>query len=542
VKRIPFVAFFLIWADRQRWEVPDPHIRICHWLEHREKLAVLRCHRGIGKSTILAVYNAWRYYCEPTLRILHQSESDDTASKTSRDTKHVLRNHPLTKGMISDGKLSTQSWWTPQAAANDPRNASMHARGIMTNVTSARADEVQNDDVEVPRNIQNPEARERLRYRLGEQVHISVPGAARLFVGTPHTHDSIYDDMERLGADCLTIRLFDLEHRIDSASELFYPVPFVPEYVFAGIGEPARLLRPGLDYQLVPGGVRFSAPPRALLDFYAGCAWPARFTRDDLTVRRKGTRTINEWDSQYQLHSKPVHETRLDPDRLIAYDSELEMHVANKMLRLMLGKVQVVSSRAYWDPSKGKAGNDASAFSLLLDDVAGNQYWHCAEALTGDLAEFANHTNTKIIGGQVMQIVELVRKYHIPSVYVETNGIGGFVGPILRRALRQEQLVCGVSEVHVTGDKNARILAAIEPPLTSSLLWAHVRVLDGPAEEQMRDFDPSKKNQADDYLDSVAGALLQAPVRIVRNHEISTNRPAQDWRPRTGTPEVAYQG
>ena len=37
--------------------------------------------------------------------------------------------------------------------ATDERNPSMQAAGILSNITSSRADEVQNDDVEVPRNI-----------------------------------------------------------------------------------------------------------------------------------------------------------------------------------------------------------------------------------------------------------------------------------------------------------------------------------------------------------------------------------------------------
>ncbi|KAK6697356.1 hypothetical protein SNK04_014108 [Fusarium graminearum] len=40
-----------------------------------------------------------------------------------------------------------------------------------------RADFIQNDDIEVPGNIGTPEAREKLRFRLGEQVHIATPGA-----------------------------------------------------------------------------------------------------------------------------------------------------------------------------------------------------------------------------------------------------------------------------------------------------------------------------------------------------------------------------
>jgi hypothetical protein len=135
--KITFLAFFLMWAERQRWAVPNIHIRACHWLETRGDLAVLRCFRGFGKSTLLAVYNAWRYYNDPTFRILHQSESDPTAYKTSRDTKNVIAAHPLTAGMLREGEV--EQWWVH--GATDARNASMYAKGILSNVTSARADE-----------------------------------------------------------------------------------------------------------------------------------------------------------------------------------------------------------------------------------------------------------------------------------------------------------------------------------------------------------------------------------------------------------------
>ncbi|MCS6037367.1 hypothetical protein LNQ52_20135 [Klebsiella pneumoniae subsp. pneumoniae] len=45
-----------------------------------------------------------------------------------------------------------------------------------------------------------------------------------------------------------------------------------------------------------------------------------RFDHDELLLRRKECRTVNEWDSQYQLHSKPVGEVRLDPDRIREYN------------------------------------------------------------------------------------------------------------------------------------------------------------------------------------------------------------------------------
>ncbi len=532
---ISFVAFFIMWSERMGWDVPDCHYRACHWLEHRGDLAVLRCFRGFGKSTILAVYNAWRYYQNRQYRILHQSESDGTAYKTSRDTQNVLRNHPLTRGMLPDGQGTVEQWWVNGSL--DMRNGSMYAKGILSNVTSARADECQNDDVEVPRNIQTPEAREKLRYRLGEQTHILVPGGRKLFIGTPHTHDSLYDEVEAMGADCLTIKLFEKEHRIDEkqATARSYALPFRPEYVFVGIHIGARLLAEGVDYQLTATGITFAEPPGTTVDCYAECAWPERFTPAEMEKRRQETRTVNEWDSQYQLHSKPIGESRLDPERIREYNVQPEIRYANRTASMWLGSQQIVGAVAWWDVATGKAKADASAFSLVLTDARGHLYWHVCQGLIGDLAEFDERD--KITGGQVVQIRELVVRYQIPQVVVEVNGPGSFAGKLLRQALKGTG--CGVREEFTITNKQKRILDAYEAPLSSRFLWAHSDVLDGPAYDQIRDFNPALTNQPDDYIDSGAGAISETPVRIGKLVGKPTAQGREDWQPTDGDHEVA---
>ncbi|MGK2720269.1 phage terminase large subunit [Serratia sp. CY68758] len=532
---ISFVAFFIMWAERMGWDVPDCHYRACHWLEHRGDLAVLRCFRGFGKSTILAVYNAWRYYRDRQYRILHQSEADGTAYKTSRDTQNVLRNHPLTRGMLPDGQGTVEQWWVNGSL--DMRNGSMYAKGILSNVTSARADECQNDDVEVPRNIQTPEAREKLRYRLGEQTHILVPGGRKLFIGTPHTHDSLYDEVEAMGADCLTIKLFEKEHRIDEkqATARSYALPFRPEYVFVGIHIGARLLAEGVDYQLTATGITFAEPPGTTVDCYAECAWPERFTPAEMEKRRQETRTVNEWDSQYQLHSKPIGESRLDPERIREYNVQPEIRYANRSASMWLGSQQIVGAVAWWDVATGKAKADASAFSLVLTDSRGHLYWHVCQELIGDLAEFDERD--KITGGQVVQIRELVIRYQIPHVVVEVNGPGSFAGKLLRQALKGTG--CGVREEFTITNKQKRILDAFEAPLSSRFLWAHSDVLDGPAYDQMRDFNPAVTNQPDDFIDSGAGAISETPVRIGKLVGKPTAQGREDWQPSDGDHEVA---
>ena len=156
---VRFVAFFLCWAEIMGWEVPEIHIKVCAWLATRGNLGVLRCFRGFSKSTILAVYNAWKYSENPHYRILHQGDQDKTAYKTSRDTKRVLLRHPMTKH-LRDIRGESAFWWVP--GADDERNPSMQAAGICSTVTSSRCDEAQNDDVEVPKNITNPDNREKM--------------------------------------------------------------------------------------------------------------------------------------------------------------------------------------------------------------------------------------------------------------------------------------------------------------------------------------------------------------------------------------------
>lgn len=516
-------AFFLMWAQRMGWTVPPIHWVMLHFLETFGDLGVLRVFRGAGKSTITDIYFAWRIYRDPKWRILLQSESDGVALKSSRDTQNILRNHPLTRGLLNDVG-TVESWFTFEGMDNDPRNPQFYAKGVLSNTTGSRADEAVNDDTEVPRNITTPELREKLRYRINEQTHILVPGARQLFIGTPHAFDSIYDEQEALGADCLTIPLFEHEFRIEDAKHhTRFEIGFHPVFVFSGIGKTAKTLQPFTDYQIDGTAIIFARPPKGIIDIYGPSAWPERFDRKELTKRRKRTRTLNEWDSQYLLRSRPVHKLRLDPDKLREYDCELSFKMANKELTAWLGNVQITGATTYWDCALGKKDSDASAFTLMLQDARGHYYWHHIEDLEGDLATFNNRG--QIEGGQVWRIRELVMQYNITRVNVEVNGVGSFAGKLLKQALRG--LTVAVIEIVVTTNKQNRILSGLEGPISSHVLWAHTRVLDSDLYGQMRDFNPILTNQEDGFLDSGAGAILEQPVklgRVQRDAERDINR------------------
>jgi hypothetical protein len=69
-----------------------------------------------------------------------------------------------------------------------------------------------------------------------------------------------------MGADCLTIKLFEKEKRIEAkdATQLRYELSFRPEYVFAGIHKSARLLVEDVDYKVMGNGVEFASAPTQL--------------------------------------------------------------------------------------------------------------------------------------------------------------------------------------------------------------------------------------------------------------------------------------
>ncbi|MBI2798978.1 MAG: phage terminase large subunit [Gammaproteobacteria bacterium] len=520
-RRISFVAFFLIWADVQGWVVPDIHLRICHWLQRRGRLAVLEVFRGAAKSTIVAVYQAWCLYCDPAYRFLDQGADDPVAYKLSKDTRAVLRRHPLCVGMMSTRQVAAGKF--DIVGNQDARNSSVTAHGIMSNVTSARADEVIFDDIEVPKNIKSGDSRMMLRTRIGESTHILVPGGKKLYIGTPHTWESIYEEQIEAGADLLKIPLFDHHARFEDPNQRWFPLNFdvTEAYVFLG----RKLLDKGSDYEIKGRAIMFAQVPQGLIDIYAGNVWPEYFTRDEIRFRRAES-TLNEWDSQYMLVAKPLNQIRLNPDRIIPYAVEPEIQYANGGVRLMLGKTQMVTAAAWWDCALGKINSDTSALCVLFSNERGYLFWHVAQALTGDIYSQCN------------SILETAVRLQLPSITVETNGPGGFVPPILRKILVGTGI--GVVEHHSVGNKDERILDGLEPPISGRFLWAHLSVLDT-VEKQMRDWLPGRSNQPDDYLDAAAGAIRATPVRIGRVIGDIKGRPRDDWRPDSGTFEVTLE-
>src|SRR3546814_20934582 len=78
------------------------------------------------------------------------------------------------------------------------------------------------------------------------------------------------------------------------------------------------------------------------------------------------------------------------------------------------GKVPSVGCACRWDPSSCKLKSDASALAALFQDEAGRRYLHHVDAVTGEVAEFAEDGKT-ITGGQVGHIRDVVERLDLSS-------------------------------------------------------------------------------------------------------------------------------
>ena len=157
---------------------------------------LLMAFRHSGKSTVVGIFAACVLYLRPETRILVLSAHTVLAARMVQHIKNILENHPLCADLIPNSK---KEWSNDKITINRPigiREPSVICQGIHGNITGMRADLIICDDVEVPNTSNTAQKREALRERLRELDFILSPNGTMIYIGTPHTMDTIYRTSE----------------------------------------------------------------------------------------------------------------------------------------------------------------------------------------------------------------------------------------------------------------------------------------------------------------------------------------------------------
>jgi hypothetical protein len=467
-EEMSFALFVALWNRCQGQQTPAVHLRLCSWLERKwhnpeERKWLLMAFRSCGKSTLVGLFCVWLLWRNPDLRILVLAADLALARKMVRNVKRIIEKHPLTQHLVP---THPDQWGTERFTIRrgmELRDPSMLAKSITTNITGTRADVIICDDVEVPKTCDGVTKREQMRERLRELDFILTPGGVQLYVGTPHNWYTIYA----------------AEPRTEIGEEVAF------------LGGFSRLVIP-------------------ILDQNNESAWPERVPLEEIEKIRLKTGP-NNFASQMLCQPMSFADGRLDATALQVYGDELEYTEAGKQPVLSIGGVRMVTASAWWDPSYGSEKGDSSIVAVVYSDREGNRYLHHVAEVVFD-AQNEKDSATQ----QCEQVADLIKRFYLPQLGVEKNGLGTFLPGLLRNAIAREGLVCALIEKSSTRAKNQRILEAFDALMAAKKLFIHESVRKSHLLREMQDWKPGKTTGKDDALDAAAGALEMDHARITR--------------------------
>ena len=239
-----------------------------------------------------------------------------------------------------------------------------------------------------------------------------------------------------------------------------------------------------------------------IVDKCGNPAWPELFPLEKIEQIQQ-TVGPRHFSAQMMLEFVSPERARLDPGGLHFYDDEFEPRNAK------IGKHPVSGTVLYWDPSTGRSKRDGSACVLIYrDDQNRRIFIHDILYLTvSDSEQFP-------LSRQCDMVIDFMSARNLNKITIETNGIGIGVPEIMRDCAMRRGCNIYVNRVSNNRAKSDRILAAIEPVLSTGRLYAHTRVQKTPLMSEMIGWSPVGYAGHDDGLDAVAGAVAQIPIPV----------------------------
>lgn len=238
-----------------------------------------------------------------------------------------------------------------------------------------------------------------------------------------------------------------------------------------------------------------------IMDAAGTPTWPDVFGTDKINE----IRTIvgeRHFSSQMMLNFVPMDGVRLDPEKIKFYDDDFDSDHAR------IGNWPINAACVYWDPSSAGRGHDGSVCVILYrDDISRHVFIH-------DVMYMSPPENIPSpITWQCGTILNLMSRYQMRRIAIETNGIGGTLPEIMRSIARARGIGVVIDPVSNHTNKEIRICDAIEPLLGSGRMHAHTRITKTQLLPEMIGWTPNGATH-DDGLDAVAGAISCRPMPV----------------------------
>lgn len=190
---------YLTWKHLNLPEPTPIQYDIAEYLANGSQRSIISAFRGCGKSWTCASYVLWRLLLDPSLNILVVSASKNRADDFSTFTLRLI-NEIEVLAHLKPSESQRQSKVSfdvrPARASHAP---SVKSLGITSQLTGSRSDLVIADDVESANNSATMGMRDKLSEQVKEFESIIKPQGRIIFLGTPQTEMSLYNQLTERG-------------------------------------------------------------------------------------------------------------------------------------------------------------------------------------------------------------------------------------------------------------------------------------------------------------------------------------------------------
>ena len=453
---------YVVWKHLNLPEPTPVQYDIAHYLQNGPRRSVIEAFRGVGKSWLTSAFVCWLLVNNPQLKILVVSASKERADAFSTFVKRLINEIPMLQHLKpQDGQRDSVIAFDVGPATPD-HSPSVKSVGITGQITGSRADVLIADDVEVPNNSSTQMMRDKLSEAVKEFDAILKPGGRIIYLGTPQTEMSLYNQLPERG----------YEVRIWPA--LYPELNQVIKYQ----GKLAPMITQGLEADTT----RVSQPTD-----------PKRFSEEDLLERRASYGKAG-FALQFQLDT-----SLSDADRYPLKVSDLVIQNLNPTMGHLkvawaaapelcindLPNVALTGDRFYRPMWKSDDMNEYTGAVMSIDpsgrgkDETG---YAVVKALAGNL--FLTEAGG-ITGGYELETLEALahaaKRNQVKYIIIEANFGDGMFTQLLKPVLNRIY-PCTVEEVKHSTQKEARIIDTLEPVMSSHRLIVDQRVI-------QRDFD-----------------------------------------------------
>tara|TARA_R110000850_G_scaffold55182_3_gene130784 strand:+ start:1013 stop:2653 length:1641 start_codon:yes stop_codon:yes gene_type:complete len=443
---------YLCWRHLNLPEPTPIQYDIADYLQSPNKRLVIEAFRGVGKSWITSAFVCHQLLLNPQRNILVVSASKSRADDFSTFTQRLIGEMPMLQHLQPRNNQRQSKVSFDVAPATASHAPSVKSMGITGQLTGSRADLIIADDVESANNSQTQLMRDRLGETVKEFDAIIKPEIGRIiFLGTPQTEMSLYNDLEERGFKTrIWCALYPSKEQTTGYGHKIAPIIADVEDNEGKPTDPKRFDSVDLLERMSSYG-KSGFNLQFMLDTTMSDANRHPLKLNDLIVL-SGCSTWKEAPAKLQWASSPEQIKAIDPDipnvGLKGDYYVAPMHTSSEFTPFE-GSVMSI------DPS-GR-GEDKTAYAVLKM-LHGVLYLTAVGSLDGGYSD-----------DTMGRLAQIAKQQNVNYVVIESNFGDGMATQLLKPIMASVH-PCEIEEVRHNIQKEKRIIDTLEPLMNSHRL------------------------------------------------------------------------